>query len=51
MTKKPTKERFSLQEEPCMVQGLKSQKTEGPFNPHQTPEIEEELNKEGQVKL
>jgi len=32
-----------------MVQGLKSQKTE--FNPHQTSEIEEELNKEGQVKL
>ena len=42
MTKKPKKDRFSLQEEPCMVQGLKSQQSGGPFDPHQTPEIEEE---------
>ena len=25
-----------------MVQGLKSQQSGGPFDPHQTPEIEEE---------
>ena len=42
MTKYPNKDRFSLQEEPCMVQGLKSLQSGGPFDPHQTPEIEEE---------
>ena len=39
--KKPNKDRFNLQEEPCMVQGLKSQQG-GSFDPHQTPENEEE---------
>ena len=36
------KDRFSLQEKPCMVQELKSQQSGGPFDTHQTPEIEKE---------
>jgi len=42
MTKKSYKDRFSLQEKPCMVQALKSQQSGGAFDPHQTPEIEKE---------